>query len=167
MRTMPARPGEIPRRHTDAYFAAASFFFSGLSLEVGIASRDEDIILEIPGENEAQFAEIRDIVSQTARLEFKMVDDDHDFFEQFASSTDVPTGLRFERENAPLGSGKAEPGSVRCRSVPHRPLARTRKIRSCGPGVGSATCSICSGRPRSLNTAARIAASFAFAGPRG
>ncbi|MFO0593029.1 MAG: protein translocase subunit SecD [Polyangiaceae bacterium] len=77
--------------------------------EVGIASRDEDIILEIPGENEAQFAEIRDIVSQTARLEFKMVDDDHDFFEQFASSTDVPTGLRFERENAPLGSGKTKP----------------------------------------------------------
>jgi preprotein translocase subunit SecD len=51
--------------------------------EVGIASRDEDIILEIPGENEAQFAEIRDIVSQTARLEFKMVDDDQDFFKQY------------------------------------------------------------------------------------
>lgn len=77
--------------------------------EVGIASRDEDIILEIPGENEAQFAEIRDIVSQTARLEFKMVDDEHDFFEQFATSTDVPTGLRFERENAPLGVGKTKP----------------------------------------------------------
>jgi preprotein translocase subunit SecD len=77
--------------------------------EVGIASRDEDIILEIPGENEAQFAEIRDIVSQTARLEFKMVDDDHDFFEQFVSSTDIPTGLRFERENAPLGVGKTKP----------------------------------------------------------
>jgi len=77
--------------------------------EVGIASRDEDIILEIPGENEAQFAEIRDIVSQTARLEFKMVDDDHDFFAEYATSTEVPAGLRFERENAPLGAGKTKP----------------------------------------------------------
>ncbi|MEZ4310540.1 MAG: protein translocase subunit SecD [Polyangiaceae bacterium] len=77
--------------------------------EVGIASRDEDIILEIPGENEAQFKEIRDIVSQTARLEFKMVDDDHDFFEQYVSSQEIPTGLRFERENAPLGAGKTKP----------------------------------------------------------
>ena len=79
--------------------------------EVGIASRDEDIILEIPGENEAQFAEIRDIVSQTARLEFKMVDDDQDFFKQFvdAKEDEVPKGLRFEVDNAPLGPGKTAP----------------------------------------------------------
>ncbi|MBK8256194.1 MAG: protein translocase subunit SecD [Polyangiaceae bacterium] len=77
--------------------------------EVGIASRDEDIILEIPGENEAQFKEIREIVSQTARLDFKMVDDDHDFFAAYENATDVPAGLRFERENAPLGAGKTKP----------------------------------------------------------
>jgi preprotein translocase subunit SecD len=79
--------------------------------EVGIASRDEDIILEIPGENEAQFAEIRDIVSQTARLEFKMVDDDKDFFKQYVDAKDdeLPKGLRFEVDNAPLGPGKTAP----------------------------------------------------------
>ena len=79
--------------------------------EVGIASRDEDIILEIPGENEAQFAEIRDIVSQTARLEFKMVDDDKDFFKQYvdAKEDELPKGLRFEVDNAPLGPGKSAP----------------------------------------------------------
>ena len=79
--------------------------------EVGIASRDEDIILEIPGENEAQFAEIRDIVSQTARLEFKMVDDDKDFFKQYvdAKEDELPKGLRFEVDNAPLGPGNSAP----------------------------------------------------------
>jgi preprotein translocase subunit SecD len=78
--------------------------------EVGIASRDEDIILEIPGENEAQFAEIRDIVSQTARLEFKMVDDDHDYFQQFENDPEVAKkGVRIELENAPLGAGKTAP----------------------------------------------------------
>ncbi len=78
--------------------------------EVGLASRDEDIILEIPGENEAQFKEIKDIVAQTARLEFKMVDDDHDFFEQFENDPEVTKkGIRILLENAPLGPGKTAP----------------------------------------------------------
>lgn len=78
--------------------------------EVGLASRDEDIILEIPGENEAQFKEIKDIVSQTARLEFKMVDDDHDFFAQFENDPEVAKlGIRILQENAPLGPGKSAP----------------------------------------------------------
>jgi preprotein translocase subunit SecD len=42
--------------------------------------RDEDIILEMPGNNQKDFDEIKDIIRQTARLEFKMVDDDTDFF---------------------------------------------------------------------------------------
>lgn len=78
--------------------------------EVGLASRDEDIILEIPGENEAQFKEIKDIVAQTARLEFKMVDDDHDFFQQFENDPEVTKlGIRIMLENAPLGPGKTAP----------------------------------------------------------
>jgi preprotein translocase subunit SecD len=78
--------------------------------EVGLASRDEDIILEIPGENDAQFKEIKDIVSQTARLEFKMVDDDHDFFAQYENDPEVAKkGIRFGQENAPLGPGKSAP----------------------------------------------------------
>ena len=78
--------------------------------EVGLASRDEDIILEIPGENEAQFKEIKDIVAQTARLEFKMVDDDHDFFQQFENDPEVTKlGVRIMLENAPLGPGKTAP----------------------------------------------------------
>lgn len=82
----------------------------GLGLkEVHPVVRGEDIIIEIPGDDDKQFAEIRDIISQTARLEFKMVDDDTDFFAQIARSSkpeDLPRGLEFQVENAPLGVGK-------------------------------------------------------------
>lgn len=76
--------------------------------EAAVTVRDEDIIIEIPGENEKAFKEIREIISQTARLEFKMVDDNVDFFAQYLQSKDVP-GLRFVPENAPVGPGKTKP----------------------------------------------------------
>ena len=73
--------------------------------EAGITTRDEDIIIEMPGDDEKQFAEIRDIISQTARLEFKMVDDDVDFFDALSRTKedDLPKGLTFALENAPVG----------------------------------------------------------------
>ena len=75
--------------------------------EAAVTTRDEDIIVEVPGEDEASFAEIRDIISQTARLEFKMVDDDIDFFGRCPRPprpTSLPEGLDvLERENAPVG----------------------------------------------------------------
>jgi preprotein translocase subunit SecD len=85
----------------------------GLGLkEAGVTVRDEDIVIEVPGDDEKTFAEIRDIISQTARLEFKMVDDDVDFFEGIAKSAkeeDLPKGLTFSIENAPVGPGKTKP----------------------------------------------------------
>jgi preprotein translocase subunit SecD len=84
----------------------------GLGLkETNLSSRDEDIIIEIPGDDEKSFTEIREIISQTARLEFKMLDDDVDFFEQYsrAKTEDLPTGLSFSIENAPVGAGKTKP----------------------------------------------------------
>ncbi|EYF07341.1 protein translocase subunit SecD [Chondromyces apiculatus] len=80
--------------------------------EAGVTTRDEDIIIEVPGEDERAFDEIRDIISQTARLEFKMVDDDSDFFEPIARSQkreDLPKGLDFRIENAPIGPNKTKP----------------------------------------------------------
>lgn len=80
--------------------------------EASVTTRDEDIIVEVPGEDEKAFDEIRDIISQTARLEFKMVDDDTDFFEPIARSAkkeDLPKGLDFRIENAPVGPGKTKP----------------------------------------------------------
>jgi preprotein translocase subunit SecD len=79
--------------------------------EAGVTVRDEDVIIEIPGDDDKTFAEIRDIISQTARLEFKMVDDDVDFFEPIVRKTkseDLPKGLTFRMENAPVGPGKTK-----------------------------------------------------------
>jgi preprotein translocase subunit SecD len=85
----------------------------GLGLkEASITSRDEDIIIEVPGSDEAAFATIREIIAQTARLEFKMVDDEVDFFESIAKTAkeeDLPKGLTFAIENAPLGPSKTKP----------------------------------------------------------
>ncbi|WP_437719330.1 protein translocase subunit SecD [Sorangium sp. So ce448] len=85
----------------------------GLGLkEASVSTRDEDVIIEVPGDDEASFTTIREIISQTARLEFKMVDDDQDFFEPIARSAkeeDLPKGLTFSIENAPVGPGKTKP----------------------------------------------------------
>jgi preprotein translocase subunit SecD len=75
--------------------------------EASVSTRDEDIIVEVPGEDEASFASIRDIISQTARLEFKLLDDDTDFFgpmRQSADKTSLPEGLTFRQETASVGT---------------------------------------------------------------
>jgi preprotein translocase subunit SecD len=80
--------------------------------EANVTSRDEDIVIEMPGDDEREFARIRDIISQTARLEFKMVDDSVDFFEPIfrnAKPEDLPSGLSYQIENAPVGPGKTKP----------------------------------------------------------
>jgi preprotein translocase subunit SecD len=74
--------------------------------EAAVSSRDEDIIVEVPGEDEKSFATIREIISQTARLEFKLLDDDTDFFggiQKAAKEESLPEGLEFRQENAPVG----------------------------------------------------------------
>jgi preprotein translocase subunit SecD len=82
--------------------------------EAAISTRDEDIIVEVPGEDEKGFATIREIISQTARLEFKLLDDDTDFFGQVQSSAKdeaLPEGLEFRQEAVSLGTDEA--GDVR------------------------------------------------------
>ena len=74
--------------------------------EASVSTRDEDIIVEVPGEDEASFRNIRDIIGQTARLEFKLLDDDTDFFGPIAKSAapeSLPDGVRFERESVSVG----------------------------------------------------------------
>ena len=77
--------------------------------EAAVTVRDEDIVIEVPGEDEKTFKEIRDIISQTARLEFKILDDGTDFFGPIARKAkedDLPKGLTFSVQQAPLGPGK-------------------------------------------------------------
>jgi len=74
--------------------------------EASVSTRDEDIIVEVPGKSEKSFKRIRDIISQTARLEFKLLDDAQDFFGPIAkkaSPESLPKGLDFRQEDAPLG----------------------------------------------------------------
>jgi preprotein translocase subunit SecD len=86
--------------------------------EAAVSTRDEDIIIEVPGEDEKSFANIRDIISQTARLEFKLLDDESDFFKdvsQKASPDTLLTGLEFNTELASVG--KDPDGELRQRTV--------------------------------------------------
>ncbi len=48
----------------------------GLGLrEAGVMTREENIFVELPGATESEFDQIRSVISRTARLEFKVVDD--------------------------------------------------------------------------------------------
>jgi len=74
--------------------------------EASVSTRDEDVIIEVPGNKQADFDHIREIISQTARLEFKLLDDDSDFFATVAKESKpgtLPEGLEFRTEVAPVG----------------------------------------------------------------
>ena len=75
--------------------------------EASVTTRDEDIIIEVPGKDEKAFNEVKEIIRKTARLEFKMLDDDADFFGKIPDS-EVPAaeGIEIRFENAPAGPGK-------------------------------------------------------------
>ncbi len=76
--------------------------------EASVTSRDEDIIIEIPGDDEKSFKNIKDIIAQTARLEFKLLDDDTNFFEPELRNpkNNEVKGLRFQQEQVSVGPGK-------------------------------------------------------------
>ncbi|RLB45109.1 MAG: protein translocase subunit SecD, partial [Deltaproteobacteria bacterium] len=96
--------------------------------EAAVSVRDEDIIIEIPGSKQRDFEEIRDIISQTARLEFKMLDDEANFLQKYAQSEDVPEGIQFDIENAPIGPGKTSPNFyARLRVLKQEPLEAALK----------------------------------------
>jgi preprotein translocase subunit SecD len=99
--------------------------------EAGVSTRDEDIIVEVPGEDEKSFSTIRDIISQTARLEFKLLDDETDFFEPVARSMTaegLPEGLQFQREVAPTGLD--EDGDQRTKQTTYAYLSKGEKETS-------------------------------------
>ncbi len=74
--------------------------------EAAVSTRDEDIIVEVPGQDEKSFSTIREIISQTARLEFKLLDDDTDFFGALSKTLapeSLPDGLEFYQETVSIG----------------------------------------------------------------
>lgn len=72
--------------------------------EASVTVRDEDIIIEVPGQDQKAFEEIKEIIRKTARLEFKMVDDETDFFAKVKES-EVPVDYNISTaiEVAPAG----------------------------------------------------------------
>src|SRR5439155_13681957 len=53
---------------------------------------------------EATFKQIEDIVAQTAKLEFKILDDEGDFFGKVDTNAHpLPTGGSLQAESAPIG----------------------------------------------------------------
>jgi preprotein translocase subunit SecD len=86
--------------------------------EAAVSTRDEDIVIEVPGEDEKSFAHIRDIISQTARLEFKLLDDESDFMkgvQEKATPQTLPDGLEFFTEQVSVGLDKD--GDIKSRQV--------------------------------------------------
>jgi preprotein translocase subunit SecD len=68
--------------------------------EAAVTTRDEDIIVEVPGNNEQSFRDIKETIRRTARLEFKMVDD--------AGSERVFGAPALKAEDLPEGEGIAQ-----------------------------------------------------------
>jgi preprotein translocase subunit SecD len=76
--------------------------------EAAVTTRDEDIIVEVPGSNEESFRDIKETIRRTARLEFKMVDDaasDKVFGPPALKADDLPDGegIAQYEENTPDG----------------------------------------------------------------
>ncbi|MBW2465471.1 MAG: protein translocase subunit SecD, partial [Deltaproteobacteria bacterium] len=75
--------------------------------EMTVIGRGEDIIVEIPGADQASFDRIREIISRTARLEFKVLEDESTFV---ADLTELPEGITKERET--VSAGESRPSVV-------------------------------------------------------
>jgi preprotein translocase subunit SecD len=69
--------------------------------ETSVTARGTDIAVEIPGADEASFTRIRDIISRTARLEFKIVDDENNFVSELG---ELPEGIKRASEGVSAGA---------------------------------------------------------------
>lgn len=86
--------------------------------EAAVSTRDEDIIVEVPGKDESAFDEIRDIISQTARLEFKLLDDENPFLAQLnQQGLELPEDISFNAFTVSVG--ESEEGDELRRPVTH------------------------------------------------
>lgn len=75
--------------------------------EATVMGRESDIIVEVPGATEEDFNRIRDIIARTARLEFKVLDDEASFL------GDIPQeqldAANIERSIERASAGEARP----------------------------------------------------------
>lgn len=70
--------------------------------ETTVMGRDEDIIVEIPGADDEMFDYIRGIITRTASLDFKVLDDEADFVAQIPDAQ-LPEGVTKSSEVVSAG----------------------------------------------------------------
>ncbi|MFW6050515.1 MAG: protein translocase subunit SecD [Myxococcota bacterium] len=75
--------------------------------ETVVMARGTDIIVEVPGADDAMFDRIRSIISRTARLEFKVLADEEstEFFDELG---DLPEGISRDTEVVSAGPEKPQ-----------------------------------------------------------
>lgn len=76
----------------------------GLGLrEATVIGRESDLIIEIPGASQEDFDRIREIIATTARLEFKVLDEEGTSIFRDMDRSTLPEGVTVEQEGAPAG----------------------------------------------------------------
>lgn len=99
--------------------------------EAAVSTREEDVIVEVPGQDESTFKEIRDIIGQTARLEFKLLDDEADFLAPLrlsADKTSLPEGIGFRQETVSVGQDPE--GDLRRKTITYAAITKNEKETS-------------------------------------
>jgi preprotein translocase subunit SecD len=83
--------------------------------ETSITARGETIVIEVPGSDRAYFDQIRDIISKTARMEFRINADNAAVLERFLPGGELnsrlPEGITLESENG-VSAGVRPDGST-------------------------------------------------------
>lgn len=94
--------------------------------ETSITARGETIVVEVPGQDQNYFQQIRDIIRRTARLDFKILDDESQALPAIIAGNPIPgvtapegapaptahplpAGITQETEMAPTGPGRQSP----------------------------------------------------------
>lgn len=86
--------------------------------EANVRARDIDISVEVPGANEEDFDRIREIIGQTAQLQFKIADDGNPFV---TTLEDLPAGVTVLPETVSAGEDQ--------------PAVASRYLQAEGPGA--------------------------------
>jgi preprotein translocase subunit SecD len=73
--------------------------------EASVTAQSTDIIVEVPGADQAAFDRIRDIISKTARLEFQIVDDEASYIDTLGT---LPPGIKKQTEYVSAGVNKPQ-----------------------------------------------------------
>ena len=80
----------------------------GLGLrEASVTAQGSDIVVEVPGADESAFNRIRELISRTARLEFKIVDEESSLLD----GVELPEGVTLQTEPASTGEGQPQVSS--------------------------------------------------------